>query len=168
KYGSLAVSSYEAGTADGMNEKGLVMNGLYLVESDYGKPDSRPTMSIMTYGQYVLDNFASVAEAVDGLSSDSFRVIAPVLPNGRGATMHMSLSDPTGDSAIFEWLDGMLAGRKAQQLSFELCKPRRCGWNVESFESHAAANGLGSYCFISFGRELLPIAVGPSLSLPLI
>ena len=94
RYGSLAVSSYEAGTADGMNEKGLVMNGLYLVESDYGKPDGRPTMSIMAYGQYVLDNFASVAEAVDGLSRDSFRVIAPVLPNGRGAQVHMSLSDP--------------------------------------------------------------------------
>jgi penicillin V acylase-like amidase (Ntn superfamily) len=39
KYGSLAVSSYEAGNADSMNEKGLVMNGLYLVESDYGKPN---------------------------------------------------------------------------------------------------------------------------------
>jgi penicillin V acylase-like amidase (Ntn superfamily) len=65
-------------------------------------------MSIMAYGQYVLDNFASVAEAVDGLSSDSFRVIAPVLPNGRGAQVHMSLSDPTGDSAILEYIDGKL------------------------------------------------------------
>jgi penicillin V acylase-like amidase (Ntn superfamily) len=34
KYGSLGVSAYEAGIADGMNEKGLVMNGLYLAESD--------------------------------------------------------------------------------------------------------------------------------------
>jgi penicillin V acylase-like amidase (Ntn superfamily) len=33
------------------------------VESDYGKPDGRPTMSIMVYGQYVLDSFANVAEA---------------------------------------------------------------------------------------------------------
>ena len=70
KYGSLAVSAYEAGTADGMNEKGLVMNGLYLVESDYGPPEDRPTMSIMAYGQYVLDNFGSVAEAVEGLGSE--------------------------------------------------------------------------------------------------
>src|SRR5262245_27888000 len=108
KYGSLGVSAYESGIADGMNEKGLVMNGLYLTESDYGKPDGRPTMSIMAAGQYVLDSFGSVAEAVEGLRGDSFRVIAPTLPNGRGATMHMSLSDPTGDSAIFEWLDGKL------------------------------------------------------------
>src|SRR5262245_8700048 len=57
KYGSLGVSAYESGIADGMNEKGLVMNGLYLTESDYGKPDGRPTMSIMAAGQYVLDRF---------------------------------------------------------------------------------------------------------------
>ncbi len=39
KYGSVTVSGYEAGTTDGMNEKGLVANLLYLAESDYGKPD---------------------------------------------------------------------------------------------------------------------------------
>ena len=115
KYGSLVVSGYEAGTADGMNEQGLVMNGLYLAESDYGKPDVRPTMSIMAYGQYVLDNFGNVAEAVEGLRSNSFRVVAPVLPNGRGAQLHMSLSDPTGDSAIFEYIDGKLVIHHGKQ-----------------------------------------------------
>lgn len=108
KYGSLGISAYDAGIADGMNEKGLVMNGLYLAESNYGRPDGRPTMSVMIAGQYVLDNFESVSEAVHSLRGDSFRLIAPTLPNGKGATVHMSLSDPTGDSAIFEWLDGEL------------------------------------------------------------
>src|SRR5215813_8095772 len=89
-----------------MNEKGLVMNGLYLAESDYGKPDARPTLSIMAAGQYALDTFATVAEAVEALGKDAFRLVTTVLPNGRGATMHMSLSDPTGDSAIFEWIGG--------------------------------------------------------------
>lgn len=107
-YGSLIVSSYEAGAADGMNEAGLVMNGLYLSESDYGPPDGRPAMSIMVFGQYVLDTFGSVAEAVAGLRGDAVRLVAPVLPNGKGATVHMSLSDPGGDSAIFEYLDGTL------------------------------------------------------------
>lgn len=109
KYGSLVVSGYEAGSADGMNEKGLVMNGLYLAESEYGEPDGRQTISIMGFGQYVLDTFATVTEAVEALQKDAIRIIAPVLPNGRAATLHMSLSDPTGDSAIFEWIDGKLA-----------------------------------------------------------
>jgi hypothetical protein len=34
KYGSVATSFYNIGTADGINEAGLVANALYLVESD--------------------------------------------------------------------------------------------------------------------------------------
>ena len=52
KYGSVGCAFYEAGTVDGMNERGLVANVLYLVESDYGKPDGRkPTLSITAWGQ---------------------------------------------------------------------------------------------------------------------
>jgi choloylglycine hydrolase len=35
KYGSLAASGYDISTTDGMNEKGLSANILWLVESDY-------------------------------------------------------------------------------------------------------------------------------------
>jgi len=62
KYGSVVVSGYEAGSADGLNEKGLAANLLYLVESDYGKPvEGRPCLSIAAWPQYVLDNYATVA-----------------------------------------------------------------------------------------------------------
>src|SRR5262245_33923322 len=133
KYGSLSVSGYEAGIADGMNENGLVMNGLYLAESDYGKPDDRPTMSIMAFGQYALDNFGSVAEAVEGLRADAIRIIAPTLPNGRGAQMHMSLSDPTGDSAIFEYIDGKLIIHHGKQY--------RVMTNSPTYDQQLAING---------------------------
>jgi choloylglycine hydrolase len=84
------------------------MNGLYLAESDYGPADDRPTMSILAFGQYVLDMFATVAEAVAELQDDSTRLIAPPLPNGKATTVHMAISDPTGDSGIFEFIDGKL------------------------------------------------------------
>jgi choloylglycine hydrolase len=109
KYGSLAVSGFEAGTADGINEQGLVVNVLYLAESDYGTPKAgKPTISIMAWGQYVLDNYGSVAETVDALRAEPFAVIAPKLPNGKGADLHLAISDPSGDSAIFEYLGGKL------------------------------------------------------------
>ncbi len=38
KYGSVIVSGYEAGSTDGLNEKGLVANILYLAESQYPRP----------------------------------------------------------------------------------------------------------------------------------
>ena len=70
-------------TACGMNEEGLVANLLYRAESDYGKPVSdRPTLSIGGWAQYVLDSYATVAEAMMELRKEPFMIIAPLLPNG--------------------------------------------------------------------------------------
>jgi choloylglycine hydrolase len=55
-------------------------------------------LSISLWAQYVLDNFATVAEAVDALKPEPFRIVAPVLPNGKGAQLHLAISDETGDS----------------------------------------------------------------------
>lgn len=116
KYGSIIVSGYNVGTADGMNEKGLVANVLYLAESDYGKPNGNtPLLSISLWAQYVLDNFVSVSEAVDALQKEPFIVVAPVLPNGSPAQLHLSISDESGDSAIFEYVDGKLVIHHGKQ-----------------------------------------------------
>jgi penicillin V acylase-like amidase (Ntn superfamily) len=110
KYGSVVASFYDAATADGMNEKGLVGNVLYLTESDYGDPakTGKPILSIAVWMQYFLDNYATVKEAVDAMKDPPFTIVAPVLPNGRAAAVHLSLSDPSGDSAILEYLGGRL------------------------------------------------------------
>ncbi len=120
RYGSVIASGYDVGTADGMNETGLVANLLYLAESDYPKPDGRPVLSMALWAQYVLDNFATVSEAVDALSKESFIVATAVLPNGRAAQLHLAISDASGDSAIFEYLDGRLVihhGRQYQVMT---------------------------------------------------
>ncbi len=93
-----------------MNEAGLVANALYLVEADYGdaKASGKPLISVGAWTQYVLDNYSTVAEAVDALSKDPFAIVAPTLPNGKKAAGHLSLADASGDSAIFEYLGGKL------------------------------------------------------------
>lgn len=109
KYGSVIVSGYEIGTADGMNERGLVANLLYLAESDYGKPAAgKPLLSVAAWAQYVLDNYATVAEAVEALRGEPFVILAPSLPNGSKSTLHLSISDASGDSAILQYIDGKL------------------------------------------------------------
>lgn len=91
KYGSLIVSAYDIGTCEGMNEKGLVVNELALVESNYGKPAvGDKVISLSTWPQYVLDNFATVAEAVDDLRKENFRVQTVMLATGRAANMHLN------------------------------------------------------------------------------
>lgn len=117
KYGSVIVAGYNAGSADGMNEKGLVANMLYLAESDYGKPaDDKPRLSISAWAQFVLDNYGSVAEAVVSLAKEPFALIAPVLPNGSPAQLHLSLSDPSADSAILEYVGGKLLIHHGKQF----------------------------------------------------
>ena len=109
RHGSVIAAGYNVGTADGMNERGLVANLLYLAESDYGTPEAgRPRLSISLWAQYVLDNFATVAEAVAALRPEPFRIAAPTLPGGKPATLHLALSDASGDSAIFEYIAGKL------------------------------------------------------------
>ena len=123
KYGSLIATAFDAATADGMNEKGLVANLLYLSESEYPTPtadDKRAPISISVWTQYVLDNFASVAEAVDALRAEPFYVVPVMTPDGHEGTVHLAISDPTGDSAIFEYIGGKLVihhGREYQVMT---------------------------------------------------
>ncbi len=118
KYGSVTVAGWDMATVDGMNEKGLSANGLYLAESDYGTPvagDPRKPMSLTAWVQYALDNFATVAEAVEALREEPFYIIALSLPGGLAGVAHLSLSDPGGDSAIFEYIEGKLVIHHGKQ-----------------------------------------------------
>ena len=92
-----------------MNEAGLTASLLFLPESVYERSgDTRPVMGLSIWTQYVLDNFATVAEAVAELGKEAFRIDAPDLPNGVPARLHLAVSDATGDSAVFEYLGGRL------------------------------------------------------------
>lgn len=121
RYGSLVASGYDMGTSEGINEKGLVVNLLYLPETEYTLPgDNRPVMGISIWAQYVLDNFATVSQAVQQLGKQEFRIDAPAMPGGEKSTMHMAISDTTGNSAILEYIDGKLniyEGRKYQVMT---------------------------------------------------
>ncbi|MEW4489514.1 linear amide C-N hydrolase [Thalassoglobus sp. JC818] len=108
KYGSVVVTTYDVGTADGINEKGLAGHLLYLPETTVGPRDeSLPGLSMSLWVQYYLDQFATVQEAVDSLKTNPYQLRMAVEPtSGKPATVHIALNDPTGDSAILECLDG--------------------------------------------------------------
>ncbi|WP_296003251.1 linear amide C-N hydrolase [uncultured Alistipes sp.] len=111
KYGSVITSAYDICTTDGMNEKGLAANLLWLAESVFPIPDAnRKALSVSIWAQYVLDCFATVAEVVERFSTGDLDVVSDWMPDGsRPATLHLSISDATGDSAIFEYIGGKLA-----------------------------------------------------------
>ncbi|MCW5935685.1 MAG: linear amide C-N hydrolase [Fimbriimonadaceae bacterium] len=110
KYGSVVLSSFEFATTDGMNEKGLVGNILWLATSEFPDFDQkRKGLAVSLWAQYALDNFATVKEAVDALRKGDFDVVTAEIPGTqRITTVHLSLSDSSGDNAILEYVNGKL------------------------------------------------------------
>jgi choloylglycine hydrolase len=108
KYGSVIAAAYDVATTDGMNEKGLVANLLWLTESKYPPhTGAKPGLSIAAWAQYVLDNFATVQEAVNQLQKEPFVIVTTEVPGQPLlATLHLAISDATGDSAIIEYING--------------------------------------------------------------
>lgn len=123
RYGSVITAAFEACSADGMNEKGLVANLNYLAESVYPTPntsDTRKPISVSAWLQYALDNYATVNEAVTALQAEPLYVVAVATPDGHAGSVHLALSDATGDSAIFEYVGGKLVihhGREYQVMT---------------------------------------------------
>lgn len=112
KYGSIIASAWDIATTDGMNEKGLVANLLWLGESEYPEFNphgTKPGMSISLWAQYVLDNFATVGEAVNYLRNEPFVIVSDYIHGTeRFTTVHLSISDALGDNAVFEYINGKL------------------------------------------------------------
>jgi len=123
RFGSLVMTAYDRLSFDGINTAGLTTNLLYLPSSEYGARDtSRPGMSVAAWVQWALDSFATVAEAVSALQKDPFQVVGIKVPGDAPPTAHFSMSDTSGDSAIFEYLDGALVihhGREFQVMTNE-------------------------------------------------
>ena len=153
RYGSVAAVTYDIGTTEGMNEKGLLVQLLYLPGTRYDRPgpDDRPVMGMSIWCQYVLDNFATVSEAAAALRKDSFHINAPNLPGGAESTMHMAMSDPSGNSAIVEYVNGEITvyeGRQYQVLT-----------NAPTFDKQLA---IQQYWASVGGMNMLPGTGRPS------
>ena len=57
----------------------------------------------------MLDNFASVKEAVGSLKDEPFVLVSDYIPGtDKFTSLHLSISDAYGDNAIFEYIDGKL------------------------------------------------------------
>ena len=105
RYASLALSMWRTGTVDGMNDQGLAAHALYLDDVNWEAPDERPAVANLTWVQYLLDNFATVAEVVAAVPDVR---IASLPVRGQEMGCHIAVDDAGGDSAIIEPIDGAL------------------------------------------------------------
>jgi penicillin V acylase-like amidase (Ntn superfamily) len=90
---------------EGINTQGLAFHYLVLFDSTYENRNlNRPGVEGGLYGQYLLDNAATVTEALALMSQTQVvpDVISDILP------CHLALEDATGDSAIVEFIGGQM------------------------------------------------------------
>jgi choloylglycine hydrolase len=117
RYGAVVVSGSTNpggaidGVFDGVNERGLAANLLYLAENDFGLATAaagRPRLSFAAWTLYLLSQYGTVAELVKAVAEDRIQIVpVPFGPGGRArATVHMAVSDASGDSAVIEYLKG--------------------------------------------------------------
>lgn len=127
KYGNIASYANNRFPNDGMNEAGLTARTLYYMDGDANEsvsPDSKKKeLDEDHWVSFVLDNFATVAEAVDAFRNEVY-MVSVVGKKGSGYSYatpkHLSMADATGDSAIVEITKGKLTifhGREFQILT---------------------------------------------------
>lgn len=148
RYGSVGVLSFGAGTSDGMNEKGLVANMLYLHGTQYEKRDSRPALSNVLWAQYLLDTSATVSEALAAL--EKVQVVSG-RAGGREWPLHLSLSDACGDSAVVEFVKGGKVVHRGKDTVVMTNEPA-LDWQLKN---------LGKYRYFG-GSEALPGDIDPA------
>jgi penicillin V acylase-like amidase (Ntn superfamily) len=108
KYGSVTFNQYgRENPSGGMNEAGLVIELMWLDETQYPKADARPTVGTLEWIQYQLDNSATVAEVIANCSR--IRISSQV-------PLHYLVNDKAGNTATIEFLDGNLVAHRGETL----------------------------------------------------
>lgn len=112
KYGSITFNQYgKEFPTGGMNEKGLVVELMWLDETVYPAPDDRPAISVLQWIQYQLDNCATVGDVI---STDKKLRIATV-----GTTpLHYLVADRHGKAITIEFLHGKMIVHQGNDLKF--------------------------------------------------
>src|SRR5688572_225451 len=109
KYGSLTFNQYgKEFPTGGMNEKGLVVELMWLDETVYPKKDQRPALNVLQWVQYQLDNAATVAEVI---ASDKL-----VRITREGTPLHYLVADAGGNVATIEFLNGRMVTHSGSNL----------------------------------------------------
>jgi len=108
KYGSITFNQYgREFPLGGMNETGLVIEIMWLEQTEYPFPDSRKALSDLQWVQYQLDNCSTIDEVI--ASDAEVRITVR-----RAVPLHFLLCDRTGNAAVIEFLEGEMivyAGR---------------------------------------------------------
>lgn len=95
----------------GMNERGLVIELMWLSETSYPEADDRAGMNELQWIQYQLDNCRNIAEVI--ATDKQIRI-----DRQGAAPLHYLVADASGKAATIEFIDGKMVVHQGADLSF--------------------------------------------------
>jgi len=110
-YGSITFNQYgKEFPTGGMNEKGLVVELMWLDGTKFPGPDDRPSVNVLQWIQYQLDQNKTVDEV---LGTDKILRIS-----SSGTPLHYLVADAAGNVATVEFLNGKMVVHSGKELPF--------------------------------------------------
>jgi choloylglycine hydrolase len=112
KYGSVSFNQFgKEFPHGGMNEKGLVVELMWLDETQYPNADPRAAISELQWIQYQLDNCATIDEVIA-----TNKVIR--INRNSAAPLHFLIADEKGQAATIEFINGKMIVHKGRDLPY--------------------------------------------------
>ncbi|WP_422105687.1 linear amide C-N hydrolase [Winogradskyella sp.] len=113
KYGSVTFNQYgKEFPSGGMNEKGLVIELMWLSETQYPKKDKRASLDELQWIQYQLDNSATIEDVIN--SDKLIRITS------NGVPLHFLVADTSGNTTTIEFLNGKLVAHTKKNIPFSV------------------------------------------------
>ena len=110
KHGSITFNQYgREFPCGGINEAGLVIEVMWLPETEYAVADGRPAVTSLQWIQYHLDTCATTKEVVT--SANKVRIAST-----GGAKVHYLVCDAEGNAATFDVLNGEVVAHTGGSL----------------------------------------------------
>ncbi len=110
----------------GMNEAGLVLGAMELVDSKFPDKDERPGLPIGMWAQYIMDTCGTVSDVAK--VKDKVRMDDPATP------AHFLIADAKGDCIAIEWIDGKIVQYIGKTMEVKAMANMRYGQGVEAYK----------------------------------
>jgi len=134
KWGSVSFNQYgKEFPTGGMNEKGLVVELMWLDETVYPDADMRKEIDVLQWIQYQLDNSTSVEDVI---KTDTLIRIG----NKGNTPLHFLVADGKGSVAAIEFLAGKMEVRKGKDLPYPVLTNSSYKTSLESIASERIAD----------------------------
>ncbi len=143
KFGSITFNQYgKEFPTGGMNEKGLVVELMWLDDTKYPAADNRPAVGVLQWIQYQLDNCITIEEII--ATDKQLRISAT------GTTpLHYLVADANGKAATIEFLNGKMVVHKGTDLIFPVLTNNTYEESVKSVKN---SSSMGNNSLERFGE----------------